>query len=68
MHPYRIILILLSLVVFYHGYRGMVNGRIYVKGMYADKEKNAFFFWFSVITIYLVALTIFVFALIAKIK
>ncbi len=68
MHPYRIILILLALFLFYYGYRGIKRGRIHVKGVYADKEENPFYFWLSVITIYVVGVMIFVLALVAKIE
>ncbi len=68
MHPYRIVLLLLSLLLFIHGYRGVINGRIYVKGMYTDRDKKPFWFWFSVASVFLFAFALLVFAFVAKIE
>lgn len=64
----RAVILILAVVVFIHGYRGLVNGRVYVRGMYADKEKNPKFFWISIVLIFLSAVALFVMAFVAKIK
>ncbi len=66
MNFYKVILILLSIVLFIHGYRGLVAGRIYVKGMYVNRDKNPIWFWVSEFSIFIFAIVLFIFAFMTK--
>ncbi|WP_201328037.1 hypothetical protein [Thermotomaculum hydrothermale] len=68
MHPLKLVLVGLSLLLFYHAFNGVKKGTIYVKGGYVNRYESPFWFWVNVISVVIVGIVLLVYSFIAKVQ